>query len=79
MTALVRPGLYRTDCVWDLLRNVRSQSAALWVSQHLFFPVLHLPAGDERADADHRLAGGGGLCWELVWKGEVSTAWLTVH
>lgn len=35
MTALVRPGLYRTDCVWDLLRNVRSQSAALWVSRRL--------------------------------------------
>lgn len=49
---------------------------ALWVSQLL---SLHLPAGDERADADHRLAGCGGLCWELVWKGEVSTAWLTVH
>lgn len=35
MTAPVRLGLYRTDCVWDLFRNVRSQSAPLWVSQHL--------------------------------------------
>lgn len=31
-------------------------------------------AGYERADADHRLARGGGLCRQLVWKGEVSTA-----
>lgn len=32
------------------------------------------PAGHERADADHRLAICGGLCRQLVWKGEVSTA-----
>lgn len=35
MTARVHLGLYRTNCVWDLFRNVRSQSAPLWVSQHL--------------------------------------------
>lgn len=34
--------------------------------------LLH-SAGHERADADHRLAGSGGLCRQLVRKGEVST------
>ena len=36
------------------------------------FCLLH-SAGDERARADHWLAGSGGLCRQLVWKGEVST------
>lgn len=39
-------------------------------------------AGHERAGADHRLASSGGLCWQLVWKGEVSSGgefMLNVH
>lgn len=38
----------------------------------LSLSLLH-PAGHERTHADHRVASRGGLCRELVWKGEVST------
>lgn len=75
--------------VWELFRNVQSQCAQLWVSPpfhglrwcfanalvSLCPFCLHFPAGHERADADHWLASSGGLCWQLVWKGEVSSSW----
>lgn len=74
--------------VWEVFRNVQSQCAQLWVSPpfhglrwcfgnagSLCPFCFHFPAGHERADADHWLASSGGLCWQLVWKGEVSSSW----
>lgn len=78
-------------CVWVCLglcrfgvRNVKNhcslgscQLNSFWCSQvntGLFLPLL-CPAGHEWADADHRVASSSGLCRQLVWKGEVSTAW----
>lgn len=52
-------------------------SKGFWCSQvntGRFLPVL-CPAGHEWADADHRVASRSGLCRQLVWEGEVSTAW----
>lgn len=38
-----------------------------------FSLCLLCSAGHEWANADHRVASSGGLCRQLVWKGEVST------
>lgn len=76
--------------MWELFRNVQSQrsgshqhfrvfSAALVTPALSVYFCLHFSAGHERADADHWLASSGGLCWQLVWKGEVSSARLTVQ
>lgn len=44
------------------------------VNASWFILLFVYSAGHERVDADHWLAGGGGLCRQLVWEGEVSTA-----
>lgn len=68
-------GVWRPG-VGNLHSSVARVSASLPTSTFSCSCTLR-PAGDERADADHGVAVRGGLRWELVREGEVSTRLLT--